>query len=278
MDPLTMGLMAGGSLLSGVGGIMGGNSLANANRSAGNQSAMLNAIAMQQAQQRFSKAQGLMKPYITSGTNALDMLMGYLQGGANGVGGGGDSLISTFAPTMERLEQTPGYQFVKNQGLKAVQNSAAARGLGSSGNALQQGADYATNLASTTFQQQLQNYMAQNQQAFNMLFNPAQMGGNMAQANLQGVNNFNNTMLGAAQGVGNTMGNALIGGASAQANGMNSLFGGMGNALTGMGSWNAYSNMSPGGTNNGNANYAGLPEVLRWAGGGGGPLDNMRYR
>lgn len=276
MDPLSMGMMAGGSLLSGVGGMINGNNLANANRAAGQQSAMLQAIAMQQAQQRFSEAQGLMQPYIQGGSQALKLLMGYLQGGANGIGGGGSSLMSTFAPTMQQLEQTPGYQFVRNQNLKAVQNSAAARGLGSSGNALQGGVDYANNLASTTFQQQLQNYMAQNQQAFNMLFNPSQLGAGTAAANLQGVNNFNNSMLGAASGIGSTMGNALVGGANAQANGINSLFGGMGNALSGIGGMNAYYN-SPAFQNAGGTNYAGFSEAMKWAMGGGGPLDNMRY-
>ena len=146
MDPLTMGLMAGGSLLSGVGGMINGGNLANANRQAGQQSAMLQAIAMQQAQERFSAAQQGLQPYMANGANALKLLMGYLQGGANGIGGGGNSLMSTFAPTMQQLEQTPGYQFVRNQNLKAVQNSAAARGLGSSGNALQSGVDYANNM------------------------------------------------------------------------------------------------------------------------------------
>lgn len=276
MDPITMGLMGGGSLLSGIGGMIGANSVANANRAAGNQSAMLNAIAMQQAQQRFSAAQQGLQPYMSGGSQALNLLMGYLQGGAQGIGGGGSSLMSTFAPTMAQLERTPGYQFIRNQNLKAVQNSAAARGLGSSGNALQGGVDYANNLASTTFQQQLQNYMAQNQQAYNMLFQPSQLGANAASANMQGVNNFNAAMLGAAQGVGSNMGNALIGGASAQAAGMNSLFGNVGNALTSMGGLNAYYN-SPAFQNAGGTNYAGMPEVIKWAMGGGGPLDNMRY-
>jgi len=270
MDPLTIGMIGGGSLLSGLGGLLGGNRMAGANYAAGNQSAMMQAIAMQQAQQRFSAAQQQLAPYMAGGSQAFNMLMGYLVGGAGNIGGGGDSLMSTFRPTMAQLEQTPGYQFVRDQNLKAVQNSAAAKGLGSSGNALQSGVDYANNMASTTYQQQLQNYMAQNQQAFNMLMGPTGVGANAAGMNMQGVTNFNNAMLGAAAGQGNTMGNALLGGAGASGNAMNSMFGGMGNALSGMG---AYGSNSVGNT----TNYAGLPEVLRWGTGGGGPLDNMRY-
>lgn len=73
----------------------------------------------------------------------------------------GNSLINTsqapidFLPinmTQEQLEATPGYQFTKNQGLKAVQNSAAARGLGSSGMAQRGAAEYVTGLADSTWQ------------------------------------------------------------------------------------------------------------------------------
>lgn len=57
------------------------------------------------------------------------------------------------------LEQTPGYQFTLDQGLKSVQNSYAAQGLGSSGAALKGAASFATGLADQTYQQQLNNYL-----------------------------------------------------------------------------------------------------------------------
>jgi len=66
-----------------------------------------------------------------------------------------------FKPTMQQLEQTPGYQFTRDQGLKAVTNASSAKGLigsGAHGKAL---ADYATGLASTTFDRQLQNNINQ---------------------------------------------------------------------------------------------------------------------
>ena len=64
--------------------------------------------------------------------------------------------------TQADLEATPGYQFTKQQGLKAVQNSAAARGLGVSGAALKGAATFATGLSdqtyNTRFQQQQDAY------------------------------------------------------------------------------------------------------------------------
>ena len=54
----------------------------------------------------------------------------------------------------QELEETPGYQFTRDQGLQSVQNSAAARGLGVSGAALKGAATFATGLADKTYQDQ----------------------------------------------------------------------------------------------------------------------------
>lgn len=77
--------------------------------------------------------------------------------------------------TQADLEATPGYQFTKQQGLKAVQNSAAARGLGVSGAALKGAATFATGLSdqtyNTRFQQQqdaYKTYLAEKAQQFGM--------------------------------------------------------------------------------------------------------------
>jgi hypothetical protein len=51
------------------------------------------------------------------------------------------------------LEQSPGYQFSLDQGLKSTQSGYAARGLGTSGAALKGAAQYATGLAQQTYQQ-----------------------------------------------------------------------------------------------------------------------------
>jgi hypothetical protein len=59
--------------------------------------------------------------------------------------------------TEAELVQTPGYQFNLSQGLRAAQNSAAARGLGVSGAALRGAANYATGLADSTYQNQFAN-------------------------------------------------------------------------------------------------------------------------
>lgn len=88
----------------------------------------------------FDITQKNLKPYINTGNLANDKIS-KLEGldGSDG---------STIQATLESL---PGYQFAKQQGLKSVQNSAAARGLGASGAALKGAASYATGLANETY-------------------------------------------------------------------------------------------------------------------------------
>lgn len=77
-------------------------------------------------------------------------------------------ISSSWQPTMSELAATPGYQFALNQGLQATQNQFASQGLGASGAALKGSANYAEGLASTTYQQQFNNWLAQLQQQYGM--------------------------------------------------------------------------------------------------------------
>lgn len=76
-------------------------------------------------------------------------------GGYNpSAGVGTPERIGTFNPTQAELEKTPGYQFNLAQGLNAVQNSNAAKGLGLSGAGIRGAARYATGLADNTLKTQ----------------------------------------------------------------------------------------------------------------------------
>lgn len=96
--------------------------------------------AGQQAQQNFS-------PYQQSGTSALSKL---------------GAMQPFQAPTAAQAAATPGYQFQLQQGLKALQNSAAARGGLLAGGTAKAINDYAQGQASTnygnTYNQALQAY------------------------------------------------------------------------------------------------------------------------
>lgn len=114
---------------------------------------------------------------------------------------------------MSRLAQTPGYQFALQQGLQATQNGFAAQGLGQSGAAIKGAGQYAEGLASTTYQQQVQNA----QQLAGMGQNAAAGLGTLGQQAGQIAGNFGTS--GAAAGAAGVVGagNALGGAATSAA-------------------------------------------------------------
>jgi len=280
MDPVTMAaLYAGGALLSGGGGYLGAQKTAAASQQAGGTNAMLQALAMQQAQQRFNEAKGTLTPYTDVGASTIGLLSKYLQGtGAQqaGVGGGGANLLSTFAPTMAQLEATPGYQFARSQGLGAMTNAAAARGLGTSGNLVRGLGEYATGFASQTFNDQLKNYLMQNQQAFNMLMGPSQLGAQAGQSIMQGASQFNPQMMAAAQGVGTAYGQGLLGQANAQAQGYNVLAGNIGSAMQ-MPAFASMYGRGGTGAGAGAGGFSGVPGFLASTAGYQGPFPKGGY-
>lgn len=156
---------------------------------------------------------------------------------ANGLSG------LTFQPTQAALEATPGYQFDLSQGLRGVESSAAARGLGVSGAALKGAAGYATGLANNTlttqqgiFQQNLNNVLAPLQQLASNGQNAANQTGTLGQA---AVNSSNTALIGGA----NALAAGQVGSANALQSGLNSV----GNAANNFQLFNALQNGGAGG-------------------------------
>lgn len=144
----------------------------------------------------FGESQKALQPFIDTGQAANKKIEGLEGIGEEGSG----SIMST-------LQGLPGYQFSLQQGLKSVQNSNAARGLGTSGAAQKGAANYATGLAN----QYYNNYLTGIQ-------NTANTGAGSAAS-----------LSGAATSTGNQMGQNTIGAGNAQAAGAV----GQGNAVSG---------------------------------------------
>lgn len=129
-------------------GLAGAAVSASASKSAANTQAGAARDAAALQQQQYEQTRTDLEPYRTLGTNNIPSLQSgidnpilqqhFLYGGFN-------------APTLEQAQQTPGYQFTLQNGLKAAQNSASARGLGSSGAALKAASTYASGLADSTY-------------------------------------------------------------------------------------------------------------------------------
>ena len=272
MDPVTLAMMGGGMLAGNLLKGFGGQQASNIQAGGAQTAALWQAIAAGQAQnnyaQMYGQAKEALNPYVQAGQTSMQNLNTYLTGtGASDakVGGGGANLLSTFQPTQEQLESTPGYQWAKQQALGAMTNSAAAKGLGTSGNLVQGIGETATGLASQTYQQQLQNYMNQNLQAYNMLMGPSQIGataaGNLSQAALQSGQLTGNAMMGA----GTALGQGVMGAANAQAQGTNALYGGISSGISSAASLPFMAQMYGQNMGGGNVSPAGPSDLWNFA-------------
>jgi len=110
--------------------------------------------------QMYDQTREDLSPYNTAGQGVINQLSNVVS----------SQTQPTYTPVVmdqQSLEQTPGYQFNLTQGLKSTQNSAAARGLGTSGAALKGAATYATGLADSTYQNQFANAQSNAMNVYN---------------------------------------------------------------------------------------------------------------
>lgn len=198
-----------------VAGIAGAASIgssivqSNAASKAASQQATAANNATAEQQQMFSETQQNLQPFIDQGNTAATKVSQL-----EGLNGGDSSTI------MNALASLPGYQFSNTQGLKAVQNSATARGLGVSGAAQKGAAQFATGNANTYYNNLLTG--VQNTEttganaASGLATNATQTGTNIA-GTIQGA--------GAAEAAG-TLGsaNAVSSGLTTGANGLQNAF------------------------------------------------------
>jgi uncharacterized protein CbrC (UPF0167 family) len=205
--------------------------------------------------QQYGQTRADLEPYFAPGQEAVTNALSLAQSGPTGGGPDYTALAYKNLPgnmTQEQLEQTPGYQFTRDQGLKSVQSAAAARGLGVSGAALKGAAEYATGLANKTYldqfnvrQKQFDDYINLNtgqqgnlQNQFSRLNSIATLGANAAAGlGTQGTSAANN-----AGGYINASGLDTAGGLNNAVSGVNS---GVNNYLA----YNAYQNRTNGPSN-----------------------------
>lgn len=138
-------------------------------------------------------------------------------------------LTSAIEVDPNQLRESDYYKFAESQGLRAAQNSAAARGLGKSGAAVKGATTFAKNLATDTYKT-----------AFDM----ANINQTNAYTRLKQLIDTGQT---AAAGTGaagtaaaNTAAGAQIGAGNAQAAGINAVGGAVSNAANNVGSYYAY--------------------------------------
>ena len=191
-------IMGAGSLTS---GLLGSNAAvtaagiqANAATTAANEQLQAAQLATSTQQGIFNTTQSNLSPYFTAGQSALGNLANIF--GFAGPGGTGGSGVPNQQALMSALQNYPGYQFGLNQGVQALDRSAASTGTLLSGGQLKAAQQYG------------QQYAQQNawQPYLSGLTGVANLGENAAATTGQ---------IGAATGTG--LSNSIIGGTNAAA-------------------------------------------------------------
>jgi len=186
------------------------------------------------AQQRmYNQTRSDLTPYRVAGEDSLKDLNARMP-----------ELTAPIELTQEWLESTPGYKFTRDQGLKSVQNSAAARGLGVSGAALKGAASFATGLADNTYKTQFDVARANKTDAYSRLKGLVDTGQSAA---AQTGN------IGA--GTANAISNLSTGQGNAQAANWNAVGGAIGNVANTVGGYAAYKGLY--GSNSGSTQNTG---------------------
>lgn len=191
----------------------------------------------------------------------------YRQAGVGALSQMDDPYFQQTFSGMGSLQDDPGYQFRMDQGQKALESSAAARGGLMSGNTGVALAQYGQNYASNEYQNAYNRFNNNQTQRFNRLASIAGIG---QKANDQSIgigNNMANTM----EGIGNAQAAATIGAGNAWSGalsgiGKNAMMAGM---MAGGGGGGAAPMAATASNNFGASNYT-MPEMGSSAGYGGG--------
>jgi len=209
------------------------------------------AIAGQRAQ--YAQTTSNLTPYMQAGTTNLNAYQNQPATSTAALSTAYNNAQSLSDPrtlSMAQLQATPSYQFNLQQGTAATQASAAARGLGVSGAALKGASNYASGLASSTYQnafnqnqaaytdasQQFANQTTAQNTAFNQLQGTVNTGQNAANTLANYGQQSQNAISGAYGNIGtaqaagdigqaNGYASALMGGASLLSNGLGSVGG-----------------------------------------------------
>lgn len=216
-DPREKAFCSIGAAIIGAGALGAGASIWSASTAADAQrDASGRAIDAQRGM--FNEAKAANQPFIDAGKGGIPQLNSWLdRSDPNSPLAQLLRLTTPGADQNAALEQTPGFQFSREQGMKAVTSGLAARGLGGPGGALAKGgANFAEGLAGNTWKDvvtALQNSFSSGGNALQSLVNTGassaqSLGGQAIQAG-QGISNniigAGNATAGAATATGNAI-------------------------------------------------------------------------
>lgn len=157
-----------------IGSITGANKQAKAAQSAADQQYQATKDASQVQKDMYDQTRKDLNPYMQAGTGALGQMVGFNPGSYKGDQFSFNGSSTPYSSEKFNFEESPSYQFRKEQGMDGIQSGAAASGGLLSGATLKALNNHNSNLASQEFSnahnQYLQNEQlsqGQHQQAFN---------------------------------------------------------------------------------------------------------------
>ena len=210
-EPITA--IAGAAIVGAGASIFGGQSQANASKDAAKTQAKSAQEAITAQERALERQIGLQEPFRQTGLNAL----------------AGYDAASQYTPFgMDQFTADPGYQFRMSEGMKALERSAASRGILQSGQTLKDITRFGQDAASQEYQNAFQRYLTERQARMQPL--EYKIGLGQAAASGQAAN-IGST----ASTVGNlttSMGNVNAAGIMGQSNAYNNMLGSLSGLAT----------------------------------------------
>ncbi|MDB5584899.1 MAG: hypothetical protein JWR80_10075 [Bradyrhizobium sp.] len=222
-DPVS-GVLAASAVVGAGANIFGAQSAAEAQREAA--AAGSRAIADQQA-----KGFATQKDYFDQGVNALRPIADTGSEVYKDLVSKLPDLTAPIVMDQAALEATPGYKFTQAQGIRGIDLSSISRGL--SGAQAKAAAQFATNLADTTYKTQFDIANTNKTNAFNRLLQTATVGTDAAKSIAGNATSAGNAALGNTTTVGGQLSGNAIGAGNATAAAEIATGRNVSNALTG---------------------------------------------
>jgi hypothetical protein len=166
-----MGISAIGGLLGGLFGRSAAKKASEADKQAASIEQQAGAGVQRTTQAQLAQGQAELSPYVSAGAPAFQTVASLMGEGAQGQGPLASFTGEFQAPTAAQAEATPGYQFQLEEGRKALENSAAAKGGILSTGMGKQLEQYGQGLASTNYSDTYNRAMQQYQQQYQQFLN-----------------------------------------------------------------------------------------------------------
>lgn len=202
-----------GGLIAGAGAV--GSAVIGSNASKKAAQAQTQSVDQATALQRemWQKQLELQKPFYDAGIAGQNRLLDLLGLSGNTGAAGYGSLNKPFG--MEDFQKDPGYQFRMDEGMKAINNSMAAKGLGISGANIKGAARFGQDYASNEYQNAFNRYQVNRSNVLNPLQSLLGKGESSAGTLTNAAGNFGNSMADLYTQAGNARASGYVGGANA---------------------------------------------------------------